>query len=144
MTKKGFMVSPVVFIALFFIAIAFSYYASSIDNKMAYSIKEVSSIEKGNFDIQKKQLVMETFAEAATYKCSQDFPYPCNKTDLENCVEGDLNSTFGDFNWEFKLSGDEVIKIELYLPQIKATNINMTSDIIYIEKSVDKNFVNWC
>ncbi|MCD6575883.1 MAG: hypothetical protein J7K73_01850 [Nanoarchaeota archaeon] len=142
LNKKGFMFTPIVFIAIFLVVVVFSVYTSTMDKTTSENIHENSKIETGVNIIEKKQIDIISFAKVATYLCSEAFPYPCNETDLEGCVEENLTTHFGSANWGFNIYGTDEAKARLTLPKINSTN--MTSNQVTVTLYLNKNLLRWC
>ncbi len=148
-TKKGFIITPIIFIAFFIIAILFSFYVSNIDNEISYGIQKSSTIEKGIHDIQKKQINQINFVKTTTYKCSDITCYNSSDsssvTFIKNCVEGNLTEKFGIWDWDYKLINiSRTIIFRFNMTSFNATNINMNSNSTIVEGVLHKKLLNIC
>ena len=121
---------------------------STIDEKMAYGIRKSALIEKEINELDKKQINIINFAKIATYKCSELYCYNSSnyesKNNITNCVENELNNSFGDNNWGYEINGNEIVNITFNLPEIKATSINMTSESKSVTATLSKEFLTVC
>jgi hypothetical protein len=142
LNKKGFMVTPIVFIVLLLVVLVYLFNQSEIDTITKNGITKSMAIDKETYSLEKKQINIINFAKISAYMCSKYYPYPCNKTSLERCINENLTETFGDNNWNINIAGNNIIKISLTLPEIKATNINMSSDSKTVTVTLTKGFLN--
>jgi len=148
--KKGFMISPILFIIFFLIAVAFSFYVSGIDKKISYGIQKSSMIEKSVYDIEKKQINQITFAEVATYKCSETNCYNSSNSSsinaIKNCTERNLNSTFGNnTNWGYEIQNTSgAFYFKFNMSEFKAISTNMSSNSSTVTKVLNSELLNKC
>lgn len=144
MLKKGFLITPIVFIIFFLIAVAFSNHILRMDKEISKSIQIVSSIEKGMHEIEKMKIAQISFVKVSTYLCSKENCYPNNKSEIVKCVEENLTKVYGEWDWNYDIYGSEDIFFEFNMTQFKATDINMTSNSILVKGFVNKKFLNLC
>lgn len=147
LSKKGFVITPIIFIAFFIIAIVFSSYVANVDREVAYSIRKSSSIEKGVHNIQKAQTNQINFARIATYKCSETNCYNSSNSSsvdaIETCVNSSLTEKFKPHNWNILISNSSgAIYLKFSTTPFSASNINMTSDSIKVNETLCKDFLN--
>jgi hypothetical protein len=144
--KKGFVITPVIFIAFMLIAITFSFYISDIDSDISQGIQKAAAVEKAVTDIYKYQINQVNYAKLAAYKCSDLTCYSLgNESTVEDCVESSLNNTFSNTSWNVDISNDtEIYHIGFDISSFNATNINMTSDRSYVRSELHKAFFKTC
>ena len=160
MNKRAYLITPIIFITLFLIAVIFTLYLSKIDASTAAGIRISASIEKGVTDVYKSQNEQINYAKLSAYACSKTYCYNLtdkantNKTNIENCVNQSLNDQYGNLTWgpstafapvlsnvsttcyiNFNLSSVNLVNI---------TNINMDSDRVYTKAELNSNFFEKC
>jgi hypothetical protein len=146
LNKKGFMITPIIFIALFLIAMVFSFYLSGIDADTSKGMQTAAAVEKGALDIYKKQINQMNFAKLSAYECSSSNCYSsANESIIESCVNTKLNNYFNDTNWNTDISNDSgIYRISVNLSSFNVTNINMESDRVYEEAILHTVFFKIC
>jgi len=149
MNKRGYMITPIIFITLFLIAIIFTLYFSKIDTQTAAGIRISASIEKGITDVYKAQIEQTNFAKLAAYECSETYCYNLtdvtNKTKIQDCVNQSLNDMYGNLTWKPSLSNVSAqCYISFNLSAVNITNINMDSDREYITTELNSKFFKKC
>ena len=144
--KKGFVITPIIFIAFFLIALIFSFYVSDIDSETAKGIQTAASVEKAVLDIYKLQINQFNFAKLSAYNCSSSNCYSSgNESIIESCVNTKLNSQFNDSNWNTDISNNSgIYRIAVNLSSFNATNINMKSNRVYERGVLHPEFLNKC
>ena len=155
MNKKGYMITPIIFITLFIIALMFTLYFSKIDAETAAGIKISATIEKGITDIYKSQNEQINFAKIAAYECSGKYCYnltnSTNRTKIENCVNDSLNLMYGNITWGLLPTSAPSLSnvsarcyISFNLSSFSITNINMDSNREYVKTELNDNFLKKC
>lgn len=149
LNKRAYMITPIIFITLFLIAVIFTLYLSKIDADTAAGIRISASIEKGITDVYKAHIEQVNFAKISTYECSELFCYNAssggNKTNIENCVNLSLNDMYGNLTWTTSLSNVLTQSyISFNLSSVNITNINMSSDREYITTELNDKFLKKC
>ena len=146
LNKKGYMITPILFIVFFLIAIIFSIYVSDIDSDSAQGIRISASIEKGITDIYKMQNEQINFAKLSAYECSESQCYNISKeTIIEYCINKSLNKQYGNFSWSPDLiNNSNTIYLYFNLNAFNATNINMNSNRSYTQVRLNNKFFNKC
>lgn len=147
LNTKGFMITPIVFLAFFIIVIVFSAYVTSLDRESAYSIRKSASIEKGVHDIQKAQTNQQIFAKIAAYKCSETDCYNSSNSSsvdaIKTCVNNSLTEKFKSYNWDIDISNSSgAIDLTFNTMPFNASNINMSSNSIRVQELLSKDFLN--
>lgn len=147
--KKGYMITPIIFITLFLIAVIFTLYESNIDADTAAGIRISASIEKGVTDIYKKQIEQVNFAKLAAYECSQDYCYNITEglssPGLRRCINDSLNITYENSTWDISVTNDSTrYYLNFSLSAFNITNINMSSDRKYVNTELNTKFLNRC
>lgn len=135
MNKKGFFITPIIFIVFFIIAVLFSYYVTGLDKEISYGIQKSASVEKAIHDLQKEQLSQFYFVKTAAYDCAID--NPCNASIAEQCAKNKLIERFGEslgLNF-FNESGKIYAEFEIW--SFNARNINMTSDKVKVKTELN-------
>ena len=129
-SKKGFVITPIIFVAFFLIAMVFSFYVSGIDSDTAKGIQTSATVEKAVLNIYKQQINQINFAKLAAYDCSGSNCYSSgNESIIESCVNTKLNNQFNDTNWNTNITDDSgIYRIVVNLSSFNAININMTSN----------------
>ena len=141
MNKKGFFITPIIFIVFFIIAVLFSYHVSGIDNEIAYGIQKTSSIQKGIHDIQKEQLSQIYFVKTAVYMC-RETENTCEAITLQQCTRDVMEDKFGT-NMDLKITNNSgVYHVEFNMQSFSAKNINMTSDSVEVKTELNKQLIN--
>ena len=89
--RKGYMVTPLVFIMIFVLVASFSFYASSSDRSIARSIAEEGKIKKllGDMEEELNKMSLLSFETLYTnYKIN-------NRTVMESTIKNMIQSAFG-------------------------------------------------
>lgn len=141
--RKAYLITPIIFIVLFLIAILFALYSSKIDADIAQGIRISASVEKGITDIYKMQIEQTNFAKLSVYNCSKAFCYneSASNWNLKNCINNSLNSQYGNQSWNIALTNSSV---SFNTSSFNITNINMESDRIYTKTKLYAGFFNKC
>jgi hypothetical protein len=143
--KKGYMITPIIFIAFLLISVVFALFVSGTDSSYAEGVIAASSVEKSISDIYELQADQINLAKLFAYTCSETFCYPSNETGLENCIRNNLTDQYNETGWGldvYNQSGKHFLQLKL--SSFNATNINMTSDRITIDRVLSKDFLNVC
>ena len=147
-SKKGYMITPIIFIAFLLISVVFSFYVSDLDTKFSKGIMVSASIEKGVNNIYKMQTDQITLAKLFTYNCSLSYCYNASSpshTALNNCVNQTLTNRYNQSGWNINTYNQTgKYYIDINLSSFNATNINMTSDRITIKGELSKDFLKTC
>jgi hypothetical protein len=139
LSKKGFMITPIIFIAFFLIAVIFSFYVSDVDREIAYGVQKGAAVEKGVHDLQKERINQITFVKVSVYKCSK--VDPCNLTNIVPCAKGNLTEIFGS-DLDLSITNmSNIIYANFNMSGFNATNINMTSDNVMIQAELNKELL---
>ena len=142
LNKKGFFITPILFVIFLLIAISLYAYNKKLDDILSYEILKSSVVEKGIHEIRKKQINQITYAELLIYKCAEEhcfnFSNPSNVTLCEKQVEENLTKRFGNNTWNLEINN---YTYTMNLKSINATNINMTSDIVKVRGALSKNYL---
>ncbi|MDD5182152.1 MAG: hypothetical protein PHC66_03210 [Candidatus Nanoarchaeia archaeon] len=145
LNKRAYLITPIIFITLFLIAIIFTIYLSKIDANTAEGIRTAASIEKGVTDVYKAQIEQINFAKLAAYECS-DASGGYNDSiagTIENCINSELNLTYGNFTWNSDITNSTPkYYLNFNLSAVNITNINMTSNVEYIKAELNSKFLN--
>ena len=142
LNKKGYMITPILFIVFFLIAIIFSFYVSQIDADVAQGIRISATIEKGITDTYKLQNEQINFAKLSAYKCSERYCYSSgNETLVEYCINKSMNKVYGNLSWDPELTNTT---LEFNLESFNITNINMNSNRIYTKTGLNDLFFEKC
>jgi hypothetical protein len=146
LNKKGFVITPIIFIAFFLIAMVFSFYVSGIDSDTAKGIQTSATVEKAVLDIYKQQINQINFAKLATYDCSTSNCYSLdNKSTIESCVNTKLTNQFNDTSWNTNITSESgIYRISVNLSSFNAMNINMTSNRVYERAELHKALLKIC
>lgn len=148
LNKKGYMITPIIFITLFLIAIIFTLYFSKIDAQTAAGIRVSASVEKGITDVYKLQNEQINFAKLSAYECSEKYCFnsttDTNATQIELCINNSLNTQYGNLSWSPDLANGTYIYLKFNLSSVNITNINMSSDREYVTIELNGNFFNKC
>ena len=140
MNKKGFFITPIIFIVFFIIAVLFSYYISGIDNEIAYGIQKTASIEKAMHDIQKEQLSQIYLVKTTAYSCRK-IENSCNEENISRCVDDALMGRFEtDLNIEIT-NVSNTIYAEFDLSSFSARNINMTANSVRTKTELNRGLL---
>jgi hypothetical protein len=134
LNKKGYMITPILFIVFLLIAMIFSFYVSDIDKANAKSITLSASIDKGVADIYKEQINQFTYAKNLAYDCSEITHYSAgNESTIETCINNNMTARFNDTSWNSDITNpSSIYTLGINLTSMKSTNINMTSDRVYL------------
>jgi hypothetical protein len=146
LNKKGFVITPIIFVAFFLIAMVFSFYVSGIDSDTAKGIQTSATVEKAVLDTYKQQINQINFAKLAAYDCSGLNCYsPGNKSTIESCINTKLTSQFNDTRWNTNITSDSgIYRISVNLSSFNAININMTSNRVYERAALHPALLKTC
>jgi hypothetical protein len=137
--KKGYMITPIIFIAFLLISVAFSFYVSDIDTRFSDSIVTSSMISKSIDSIYEKQLDQINLAKLYAYSCSANYCYPNKTVALVSCVNSNMTVRYGNQTggWNTIIyNQSSKYYINITLNSFNATNINMTSERITISRTL--------
>lgn len=146
LNKKGFVITPLIFIAFMLITVVFAFYISDIDKDFAKGIQISATVEKSILDIYKDQINQINFAKLAAYDCSNSYCYSLsNKSIVESCINTKLDNKFNDSNWNTDINSNAGSHyIQVNLSSFNATNINMSSNRVYEKELLHPAFFNIC
>lgn len=129
--KKGFMITPLLFIAFMIIAIIYSFYVSDIDNQMAASVEKTAHIEKKINDVYDQRINYLTYAKSAVYSCQFNYSAGCSTPNsCMNSYASAMNITLGNIC----NTSNKVYISSIVLPKIaiSETYLNLTADSVTI------------
>lgn len=144
-SKKGYMITPIIFIAFLLISVIFSFYVSDIDSQFSHGIITSALISKGVDEIYEKQIDQINLAKLYAYECSKYYCYPNNETALESCISGNLTERYGETGWGIDIYNQSgVYYIKMKISSFNVTNINMASERITINRTLTLPYLKIC
>lgn len=141
--KKGYMITPLIFIVFLMITAAFAFYTSRVDNTISDGIKISATVEKGVNEIYKEQLDKEVFVKMAAYDCSKEW---CCKDSASNgnstCIAQKLDSAYGNSTWDVSFSCPNSVSFNPNLGNYNITNINISPNITRVTVDINTMLLN--
>jgi hypothetical protein len=135
--KKGYMITPIIFVVFMIIAVIFSFYVSEIDLEMTSSIQTSSRVEKEINNVYEARMNQLNYAKLVAYNQSYEYGYCYNASKSNNGlidkIDEAMDAKYGEFDWVDGFQEDsQGTKLELNFPEIV---VNKT-DIILIAAEI--------
>lgn len=150
LNKKGYMITPLIFVVFMIITIVFTYYVSNIDFEMSESIHTSAMIEKTVSDLREQRINQINYAKMAAYNWSNhpmhQFNASSSNRGLENRIEEEMDLKFGESNWKIKLTSElEGVFLEISLPEIRIdkTDITVLDPEFSTKELLSSQFLNY-
>lgn len=145
LNKKGYMITPMIFIVFMIIAIAYSVYMYDFDSNIVNSIQTSAKIEKGIQQVYETRINQVNFAKLSAYQLSNTYCYneSGSNTQLENEIEKSLDKRFGGFNWYVDISGNE-LSVRLPSGNITTPEISINYTEYSTKELLNTNLLSKC